>query len=348
MDVNVDRVPDIGDVSRIGPDADPFRDSELFRLPLQLERISRTSAIVADAENVHVVSLVDDAPGGLEEDCLSFEGNQAGNLPENLRARLLRDTEFPQHFSSGAGRLLETDTVRNHVHRWCRFAQETSELRGANVRIGDDRAAQPKIETPDGGEQDTPIRPAVIDLPQLELAVQRDSRRYTSAGCRGHGCIQRGLQVRVDEIGAGRDDELPEPRHGGRERGGGTGEFDGAQALNPAGVRQANLMYPDARVGEIPPHGTTPTLNRVLRCIQRHHGEAEATRIDGASEVEEAVFPSAKIQLRGDGEDIDQGSTLRVSNRIAPGQWLPLTEKSRSACAKAASSLTSTHGSRCG
>src|ERR1700738_3949121 len=82
--------------------------------------------------------------------------------------------------------------------------------------------------------------------------------------------------------------------------------------------------------------------------IQRHDGEAEATRIDGASEVEEAVFPSAKIQLRGDGEDIDQGSTLRVSNGIAPGQRLPLTEKSRSACASAASSLTSTHGSRCG
>src|SRR5438445_11910018 len=167
--MNVNHIPDIGDISRIGRDANPIRDSEHFHLPLQLKRIGSTEAIVADAENVNVAAFVEEAAGGVQEHRLSLEGDEAGDLAENDGLGILRDAEFPQHIASAAGRLVEMHAVRNHVHRR-RAADEMLELRRASLRVCDDGAAQPKIEAPDGWQEE--LRElTVIQPPERELAV---------------------------------------------------------------------------------------------------------------------------------------------------------------------------------
>ena len=260
--MNVNHAPDIGDISRIGLDANPIRHSELFRLPPQLERIGRTEARVADAENVNVAAFVEDATSGVQEHHLSLEGNQAGDLAENDGLGIPRDAEFPQHIASGAGRLVEMHAVRNHVHRR-RAADEMLELRRASLRVCDDGAAQPKIEAPDGWQEEL-REPTVIQPPERELAVQGDRRGHARARCRGHSRVKCGLQVRVDDLGAGGDDELPEPGDGGGERGGGAGELHDTQPLHGAGVRQADGVHFYARFRELPQHGSALALKRVF------------------------------------------------------------------------------------
>src|SRR6266446_9107239 len=261
--MNVNHIPDIGDISRIGRDANSIRDSELFRLPLQLKRIGRTEAIVADAENVNVTAFFQDAAGGVQEHRLSLEGDEAGDLAENDGLGILRDAEFPQHIASGAGRFVEMYAVRNHVHRRG-AADEMLEFRRASFRVCDDGAAQPKIEAPDGWQEDLPEL-TVIQLPDLELAIQGDRCGHARARCCGYSRVKRGLQVRVDDLGAGGDDELPEPGDGRGERGGGAGELHDTQPLHGAGVRQADGVHPYARFRELSLHGSALALKRVFR-----------------------------------------------------------------------------------
>src|SRR5438105_2348573 len=80
---------------------------------------------------------------------------------------------------------------------------------------------------------------------------------------------------------------------------------------------------------------------RLSRRIERRYREAKAPGIDRAREVENAVLASPELQLRDDGENVDHGAA-------SPGQRWPFSANSRCACASAASSLTSIHGSSCG